>query len=161
MYQKPNLKGSPFGQSYQRTVSNLDSLFIVFPMPLRLLSVAHPQGFAGIAKIDRILKEFFSRFDPRDRNHLTNRKLSVNEIAVIIFNLLAKDSGTTKTYAAPFKNEKSNIRDVPIFFFRTSYFARLIRNTVECLIVESARLNLVCSVVIQSNSRMSCSLLAL
>lgn len=74
-------------------------------------------GNAGIAKIDRILKEFFSRFDPRGRNPLTNRKLSVNEIAIIIFNLLAKDSGTTKTYAAPFKNEKSNIRDVPIFFF--------------------------------------------
>ena len=68
------------------------------------------KGNAGIAEIDRILKEFFfSRFDPRGRNPLTDRKLSVNEIAIVIFNHLAQDSGTTKTYAALFKNEKSNI----------------------------------------------------
>lgn len=117
MYQKPNLKGFPFGQSYQRTVSNLDSLSLSSPCPCGFCPSHTHRGNAGIAKIDRILKEFFSRFDPRGRNPLTKRKLSVNEIAIIIFNLLAKDSGTTKTYAAPFKNEKRNIRDVPIFFF--------------------------------------------
>ena len=63
----------------------------------------------------------------------------------------------------PLLKMKKVILEMSLFFFSYIILCKVNQKhrTVECLIVESVRLNLVCSVVIQSNSRMSCSLLAL